>query len=123
MTPAITEKITALALCGEILSPTLGSAERFLILNDGEEELLSYDPSQKKLPLFLRQHKVELLICNGLGNCTAQLLALMGIEVIAGISGGREEVLEKWRKRELNSGTGFSCTERGRSCGECSGCF
>lgn len=118
-------KITALALDGEKekIAFSLGSAKIFLLSGKGKKEFLAYDPAEKKLPLFLQQHKVEILICNGIGNCTRELFSLLSIEVIAGVSGNAKDVLQKWENGTLKEGKNYSCTDHGKSCGACSGSF
>ena len=114
--------IAALAVCGEELAPTLGSATEFLLL-DGKSEILSQLPCAEKIPGFLKRHSVELLICGGIGCCMMDLLSSMGIEVIPGVTGTTAEVGEKIRSGTLRPGQHYTCAEHGRTCGACPGSF
>ena len=111
---------TAFALNGGKISDTLGGCTEILLFSRRKTELFSVP---EKLPRFLKEHGVATLVCNGIGNCTMDLLNSMGMEVIPGVSGETAEVLESYRRGTLTGGTGYSCADHGRSCGECPGRF
>lgn len=110
----------AIAVCKNQLAQTLGQAEEFVLLSDGEEERFF---CSEKIPFFLKKHNVQLLICNGIGNCMLDLLSAMKIKVIAGVNGRLEEVRERLKTNSLESGEHYSCTDHGQSCGACAGTF
>ena len=114
--------IAALAVCGEELAPTLGSAEEFLLLDENAGEL-SRLPCSGKIPGLLKQHGVELLVCGGIGCCMMDLLSAMGIEVVPGVSGSINDVQDKIRSGSLRPGQQYTCAELGRTCGSCPGSF
>ena len=114
--------ITALAVCGDEIAPTLGSASDFLLLNE-KDESLSRLPCTEKIPAFLQRQQVGLLVCGGIGCCMMDLLSAMKIQVIPGVSGPVAEVREKLRSGTLLPGKQFTCTEHGRTCGACPGSF
>ena len=114
--------ITALAVFGEALAPTLGSAAEFLLLDDNNE-ILARLPCEEKIPVFLKRRQVKRLVCGGIGCCMTDLLASMGIEVIPGVTGTAAEVRDKIRSGTLRPGERYTCAEHGRTCGACPGSF
>ena len=114
--------ITALAVSGEELAPTLGSAAEFLLL-DEKNEILSRLPCSEKIPGFLKHHQVKRLVCGGIGCCMMDLLSAMGIELIPGVTGTAAEIRDKIRSGTLRPGQRYTCAEHGRTCGACPGSF
>ena len=114
--------ITALAVCGEEIAPTLGSAADFLMLNE-KAEIVSRLPCTEKIPGFLKRHSVELLICGGIGCCMMDLLSAMGIKAVPGVTGTVSEIREKIRSETLRPGQRYTCAEHDRTCGACPGTF
>ena len=114
--------ITALAVSGDELAPTLGSAAEFLFLDETGESL-SRIRSGVKIPILLERHQVKRLVCGGIGCCMMDLLSSMGIEVIPGVTGRIGEVREQIRSGTLQPGEKYTCSERGRTCGTCPGSF
>ena len=110
----------AIATCDGQLAPTLGTASQFVLLTDHSEEQIVCN---EKIPLFLKHHGVQILICNGIGNCMMDLLSAMQINVIPGITGRWEDAAMQYRAGTLKAGEKFSCTDNGQSCGACAGTF
>lgn len=110
----------AIAVCKDQLALTLGQAEEFVLLSKGKEERFF---CKEKIPLFLKKHEVQLLVCNRIGNCMLDLLSTMGIEVIAGVEGELDSVRERLATCTLEAGEHYSCTDHGQSCGACAGTF
>jgi predicted Fe-Mo cluster-binding NifX family protein len=110
----------AIAISNNQVSRTLGSAEQFVLLSDNAEEQFVCDG---KIPAFLKRHGVQLLICNGIGNCMMDLLSTMNINVIPGVTGKWEDAAMQYRAGTLKSGEKYSCTDHGQSCGACAGTF
>ena len=111
---------TALAIQQDRMSPTLGTVSAFILLSGERQETVSCN---EKIPLFLKKHQVELLICDGIGNCMKDLLGTMGIKVLPGVRGGIGEVIALYRAGKLAAGEKYSCADHGRTCGECPGSF
>ena len=111
---------TALAIEQDRMSPTLGTASAFILLSGERQETLACD---EKIPQFLKKHQVELLICDGIGNCMKDLLGAMGIKVLPGVRGEIGEVIARYRAGKLAAGEKYSCADHGRTCGECPGSF
>lgn len=110
----------AVAVSDDKTSPTLGQTKEFVLLSDGMEERFF---CEEKIPVFLKKHGVQLLICNGIGNCMLDLLSSMGIRVIPGIDKNLEEIKGLLESGDLTPGKHYSCTDHGQSCGACAGNF
>ena len=110
----------AFAVKGDVISETLGGCSGFILISGADTERVPYGG---KIPVLLKELQVDTLICGGIGNCTMDLLGSMGIEVIPGIAGTVEVVTKKFLDGTLTRGMNYSCTDHGRSCGECPGCF
>lgn len=110
----------AFAVKGNIISETLGGCSEFILLSGTVSERI---PRTEKIPVLLKKLQVDTLICGGIGNCTLDLLGSMGIDVIPGVSGPVGSVVRSFRSGTLTCGVNYSCTDHGRSCGECPGCF
>lgn len=111
---------TAFSLCGQEIAGSLGRTTEFLLLSDGLEEKAA---CSGKIPLFLKKNGVEVLVCNGIGNCMMELLKTMKIEVIPGVAGDVQQVKESFLAGTLVPGEKYSCTDHGESCGACAGTF
>ena len=112
--------IAAVAVNGTRISSTLGKSTGFILLDQNSMEQIS---CQEKIPIFLKKHNVELLICNGIGNCMLDLLSAMKIKVIPGVDLELDEVIRDFRSGTLKAGKKYSCTDHGQSCGACAGTF
>ena len=110
----------AFAVKGDVISNTLGGCSEFVLISGADSERV---PCAGKIPVLLKKLQVDALICGGIGNCTMDLLESMGIEIIPGVVGTVEEVVKTFRSGALTRGVNYSCTDHGRSCGECPGCF
>ena len=110
----------AISVCDEQIAPTLGQSAEFILLEEQSEERVT---CTGKIPIFLKEYQVECLICNGIGNCMLDLLTAMGIQVIPGIEGDWQEAVIRYHAGNLRAGKNYSCTDHGKSCGACSGCF
>ncbi len=111
---------TALAADHHCISATLGGSPEFILLDGKRQYRVS---CKEKIPLFLQKHQIDILICNGIGNCMLDLLMSMKIKVIAGVRGNLEEVIAEFQAGTLRPGERYSCADHGRTCGECSGSF
>ena len=110
----------AISICNDQIAPSLGRTEEFYLVTETGDTRLS---CTGKIPLFLKQNQVELLICCGIGNCMMDLLNSMGIKVIPGVSGNPLEIKKKYFAGELIPGKKYSCADYGETCGACSGTF
>ena len=111
---------TAIAAKLDEISPTLGGTTEFVLLSGERQERLS---CTEKIPAFLKKHRVEILICGGIGNCMLDLLGAMQVKVIPGVAGELAEVIRQFQAGELKSGEKYSCADHGRTCGSCPGTF
>ena len=111
---------TAVSLCGQEIAGSLGKTNEFLLFSEDSEERVV---CLEKIPLFLKKNGVEVLICNGIGNCMMELLKTMKIEVIPGVAGDVQQVKESFLAGTLVPGEKYSCTDHGESCGACAGTF
>jgi len=66
------------------------------------------------LPAFLASHGTNLVIAGGMGDGARQKLASHNIEIISGISGRVEEVIEEYLNGRPKS-TGVGCSEHEHS--------
>ncbi|MBO5923242.1 MAG: NifB/NifX family molybdenum-iron cluster-binding protein [Lentisphaeria bacterium] len=112
----------AFAVKSDNIADTLGSAQSFLLLADGQQKVI---PCQAKCNMLrlLQQHGAEKLICNRIGNCMIELFQQHNIEVIAGVSGNLEQVIGNFLQGTLVASKNFTCTENGQICGDCPGNF
>ena len=110
----------ALSIQQDRMAPTLGSSEELLLW---EEDSSRPVPLPGNIPLFLKQNKVDVLICNGIGCCMKELLSSMKIAVLPGVSGKVREVLTQYRSGTLKEGENYSCADHSRTCGECPGIY
>ena len=112
---------TAFAVSDGGMAATLGSAGEFILLEEdsGRERVVC----SGNIPQFLKRNHVEILVCNGIGNCMKDLLTSMNITVIPGVSGAVDEVIDKYFAGTLVPGEKYSCADYGRTCGECPGTF
>lgn len=110
----------ALAVCGNEMSESLGTARIFVI---ADREDIRWENLTEPLLDFLQQHGVDTVICDGVGNCMLALLAMHRISVIPGVRENIDEVILQWRAGTLQAGKNFSCTEHGCTCGDCKGNF
>ena len=112
---------TAFAVSGNSMAATLGSAGAFVLLGeDHQQERVVCDGN---IPQFLNRHQAGVLVCSGIGNCMKDLLTVMNIKVIPGVSGGIDEVIGRYLAGTLTPGEKYSCADHGRTCGECPGTF
>lgn len=111
---------TALAVCGEVMAPSLGTAGEFVIISGNAVERCL---RTGKLLHFLQEQQIDVVICNGIGNCTAAMLAALGIAVIPGVSGPVSGIIARQQDNTLTAGKGCSCSDYGCTCGDCKGNF
>ncbi|MBN1042929.1 MULTISPECIES: NifB/NifX family molybdenum-iron cluster-binding protein [Clostridium] len=62
------------------------------------------------LPVFLKEHDVNVIIAGGMGATAQELFKENNIEVIVGVEGLCDDTIQKFIKKELKS-TGSICTE------------
>ena len=69
------------------------------------------------LPNFLAEHKVEYIICGGMGNRAQMLFAEKKIAPVIGVTGKIEEVIEKFVQGKLEAGESFCKPGAGKGYG------
>jgi len=115
----------AIPIEGELVSPHFGRCPSYLIVDiEGGEvknkEIVpnpTYEEHQAGVvPRFLREKGVQCIITGGMGPRAEEIFRRWGIEVIKGVSGKVDEVIEKFLKGELESTSETSpvCRQRER---------
>lgn len=106
----------AVASEGKYVSGHFGHCEGFTIYELGEGKSLSKsfipNPGHRPgfLPVFLKDHEVNVIIAGGMGETAQQLFNESSIEVVVGAQGLCDDVAAKYINGELKS-TGSVCTE------------
>jgi len=98
----------AIPIWEDRISPVLDTASKLLILEDktqkessrSEADLLEQDISQRCS--FIRKLDLDVLICGAVSRQFSDMLKASGIEVISGISGPAEEVLDAYLHGDLH---------------------
>jgi len=99
----------AISCDGNEVSEHFGRCEKYIIFEAEKGKLKSKiglaNPGHEPffLPRFLKERGVQKIICQGIGPRATNLFEQLGIEVIAGISGNVDEVIEKYLKGELET--------------------
>ncbi|HDN83476.1 MAG TPA: dinitrogenase iron-molybdenum cofactor [Candidatus Altiarchaeales archaeon] len=97
----------AIAVDGNKVSEHFGRCEKFLIFdirNDetkNVEEVANFKHEPGFLPKLLKDFGVEVVITGGIGHRAKELLNSMKIEVIHGIKGDVDDVVEQYIKNNL----------------------
>ncbi|MBP2146818.1 putative Fe-Mo cluster-binding NifX family protein [Methanofollis sp. W23] len=100
---------------GKSVSAHFGHCESYAIfeLNDGalarQDDLLSPGHEPGRLPAFLAEHGVEVVIAGGMGPRAVELFHMNGIEVFLGVSGEIEAVAAAYAAGNLAAGES-TCT-------------
>lgn len=103
----------AISIWDEKISPVLDTASKLLIIDDDmqkepsrfETYLLKQDISKRGH--FIRNLNIHVLICGAVSRQLSEMLKAFGIEVIPGISGSVEDVLEAYQRGTLLSSKFF----------------
>jgi len=98
---------------GDLVCPHFGHCEEFGLYNtDTKNWVYIENPGHVPgyLPVFLKQHNVQVVIAGGMGGRAQELFAAQGIKTIVGASGTLEEVMEQYLKGKLQT-TGEVCSE------------
>ena len=104
----------AISVDGEEVSMHFGRCEGYVIFEEEEGELKSQEkianPGHQPffLPKFLAEKGVTQMICNGIGPRAIGEFERLGVEVISGIEGKIDDVIERYLKGELKS-AGSTC--------------
>lgn len=73
---------------------------------------------------FLSEHKVEILICGGIGGGAINALSEVGIKIYGGVTGNTDEAVKAFLEGTLNYNPDVKCSHHdhehsdGHSCGE-----
>ena len=95
------------------VSPVLDTATKLLITESGTQKkgsrfevfLIKKDISQRCS--FIRKLEIDVLICGAVSRLFSEMLKASGIEIISGITGPVEDVLEAYQKGALLSSEFF----------------
>lgn len=100
----------AVALDGSTVSQHFGHCERFLIIDaeDGKVNDQKYlaNPAHQPgfLPAYLSEQGVACIIAGGMGPRAQQLFGQQGIQVLAGVAGTADQVVEDFLAEKLAIG-------------------
>ena len=119
-----------IAVCsenGEVFQH-FGHTPEFLVCEVADGKIVSSgivssgDIGHGALAGLLDEHKVDLLICGGIGGGAMAALAAAGVEVIGGVSGNAKEAIESYLAGTLSPRADFKCNhhhhEAGHSCAD-----
>lgn len=112
--------IIAIATEGENVSGHFGRCENFTLFEifestiKNKNNLNTSENQHGALPAFLKSQGVQVVILGGLGSGAKQGLVANGIEVIAGISGNIDTVINQYLAGNLESGN-EGCRGHGHS--------
>jgi predicted Fe-Mo cluster-binding NifX family protein len=108
-------KIAIASLKGAVC-PHFGYCEEFVLCDvengqvNHQENLPNPGHRPGFLPLFLKEHGVDVIITGGMGSGAVELFEQSKIKILTGITGSNEMVIQKWVNGELES-TGSVCFE------------
>lgn len=105
--------LIAIANSDQKVSPHFGHCEQFTLYDTENRQLThlespGHEPGM--LPLFLKEHGVDLVIAGGMGSRAQNLFAEKGIRVIVGASGAINDVIQHWENNTLTS-SGEVCSQ------------
>jgi len=104
----------AISCDGNNVSGHFGRCEKYVLFDEengkliGKKELDSPQHAPGLIPKFLNEQGAKKIICQGIGPKAIDLFGELGIEVIAGISGEINEVIESYIKGDL-AGSDSTC--------------
>ena len=113
-------QIVALTVWNGIISPVFDAATTFLLLGrNGEREIMSTGRhSPVEVTALLTEKEVSTVICGAISLFPARLLARNDITVVPWIRGDVEEVINAYRRGNLDTPRfrmpGCACVGRGR---------
>jgi predicted Fe-Mo cluster-binding NifX family protein len=113
----------AISTDGEYVSPHFGRCPCFTIVEMEEGKVLSQEivnnpgHAPSFLPQFLSERGISCIIAGGMGRRAEGLFSKQGIEIIVGVSGRIEEVIDKLAKGILKSGESLCKPGSGRGFG------
>jgi predicted Fe-Mo cluster-binding NifX family protein len=106
----------AIASEGHYVSGHFGHCEGFTVYEVEENKTLKkkfvQNPGHRPgfLPDFLKELNVNVIIAGGMGETAQQLFTQNDMDVIVGIEGPSDNVIQQYLKKELNS-TGSICRQ------------
>lgn len=113
----------AISTEGSYVSPHFGRCPSFTLVdiengkavNRAEVENPGHTPGF--IPQFLHEKGVGLIVCGGMGARAAGLFEELGIQMITGVEGNIEEVIQKLEKGVLEGGESLCTPGAGRGYG------
>jgi predicted Fe-Mo cluster-binding NifX family protein len=100
----------AISTDGDSVSPHFGRCPSFTIVDSEDSNIIKKETIDNPghhpgfLPQFLRERDVNYIIAGGMGQRAVQLFAQQGIEIIVGISGTIDDVIQKIVNGTLKGG-------------------
>jgi len=113
----------AIATDAEYVSEHFGRCMQYTIVDIEGNTLLSKrtiaNPGHAPgaIPQFLHSHKVDTVVCGGIGTRAQALFDQMGIQMIAGITGSVDETIQRIQNGELEGGQSMCSPGGGRGFG------
>jgi predicted Fe-Mo cluster-binding NifX family protein len=113
----------AISTDGEYVSPHFGRCPDFTIVETEEGKVLSRETVKNPghapafLPQFLSERGIGCIIAGGMGRRAEGLFSEQGIEIIVGVEGRIDEVIDKLAKGILKSGESLCKPGSGRGYG------
>jgi predicted Fe-Mo cluster-binding NifX family protein len=113
----------AISTEGEYVSPHFGRCPCFTIVEMEEGKILSQETVNNPghapafLPRFLSEKGINCIIAGGMGRRAEELFSEQGIEMIVGVSGRIDEVIDKLVKGLLKGGESLCKPGAGRGYG------
>lgn len=113
----------AISTEGDFVSAHFGRCPSFTIVDieDGaiikRTEVANPGHQPEFIPQFLHEKGVECVICGGMGERAIAIFKECGIQVIVGVSGKIDDVIEELKKGTLKGGESFCKPGRGKGYG------
>lgn len=113
----------AISTDGDFVSPHFGRCPSFTIVDIDEGKLVKKDivtnPGHQPsfLPQFLREKGVNAIVAGGMGQRAIGLFSEQGIEMVVGISGSVDEIINKILNGTLEGGESLCQPGSGRGYG------
>ncbi len=115
--------IIALATDGGFVSPHFGRCQAYTMVDieNGnvlkKEQIANPGHAPGAIPEFLNKKGAQKIVCGGIGARATELFGQYGIEILAGISGTVENVIEELKEGKLAGGKSLCSPGAGRGYG------
>lgn len=113
----------AISTDGDYVSPHFGRCPSFTIIEVGNGNLLKKETLKNPghhpgfLPEYLHKREIECLVAGGVGRRAEELFREVGIEIIVGVKGKIDEIIEQILKGEIEGSESLCKPGKGRGYG------